>query len=98
MRSSPASREELARVVVDALRLEYRAEDLNNKSDPLDELVFIVISQMTTAPSYERVYDRLKATFPTWDNALAAGEAGIRQAIADAGLARRKASALVRIF
>jgi endonuclease III len=57
----------------------------------LDELVFIVLSQMTTGPSYERVFDRLKQALRTWDSLLYTGLNELKALIADAGLSNQKA-------
>ena len=73
------------------LKSKYGSPRLNNKDDPLDELLFILLSQMTTAPSYERVFNRLKAAFPSWDGLLAVSPKAVHKLIADAGLANQKA-------
>ncbi len=70
---------------------------LNNKVDPLDELVFIMLSQMTTGPSYERVYDRLKAAMPHWRSLIETSVADLTSLIADAGLAGQRAVRLKQI-
>ncbi len=70
---------------------------LNNKDDPLDELVFIMLSQMTTGPSYERVYDRLKAAMPHWRSLTETSVADLTSLIADAGLAGQRAVRLKQI-
>ena len=70
---------------------------LNNKDDPLDELVFIMLSQMTTGPSYERVYDRLKAAMPHWGSLTETSVADLTSLIADAGLAGQRAVRLKQI-
>lgn len=91
------AREARARRVVLALERQYGSPRLNNKDDPLDELIFILLSQMTTGPSYERVFDRLKAALGTWDRLLSVAADDIRTAISDAGLANQKAPRLVMI-
>ena len=35
----------------------YHSPRHNNKSDPVDEVIFIILSQMTTRRSYEQVYE-----------------------------------------
>lgn len=86
-----------ARRVVVALERRYGSPRLNNKDDPLDELIFILLSQMTTGPSYERVFDRLKTTLGAWDRLLSVATDDIRTVIADAGLSNQKAPRLVVI-
>ena len=70
---------------------------VNNKIDPLDELVFIILSQMTTGPSYERVYDRLKAAMPHWRSLTETSVADLTSLIADAGFAGQRAVRLRQI-
>lgn len=79
------------------LKARYRSPRLNNKDDPLDELFFILLSQMTTGPSYERVYDRLKAAVPTWSKLLEMDLTVLTALIGDAGLANQKAPRMVAI-
>src|SRR5262249_32295623 len=86
-----------ARHVVRVLEKRYGSPRLNNKDDPLDELVFILLSQMTTGPSYERVFDRLKKALQTWDRLLSTDVSEVKALIADAGLSSQKAPRLVTI-
>jgi endonuclease III len=87
-----------ARHATKLLAKTYGSPDHNNKKDPLDELVFIVLSQMTTAPSFERVYLRLRALAPRWDDVLNMPMRKFKRAIKDAGLSNQKAPRLKSIF
>ena len=80
-----------ARRVTARLTRVYGSPHHNNKLDALDELIFIVLSQMTTHVSFDRVYDRLKRRFPTWNELLAAAPADLEGVIREAGLSRQKA-------
>ena len=64
---------------------------LGNKSDPLDELVYIVLSARTGYRQFERLYDDLRHAFPTWDEVADAAVEDIEEAIREAGLARKRA-------
>jgi endonuclease III len=75
----------------------YGSPRLNNKDDPVDELFFILLSQMTTGPSYERVFDRLKAAVTAWDSLLLYTVDALQELIADAGLSNQKAPRLLAI-
>ncbi|MER9195659.1 hypothetical protein NKI13_20535 [Mesorhizobium australicum] len=79
------------------LKARYRSPRLNNKDDALDELFFILLSQMTTGPSYERVYNRLKAAVPNWSQLLKMDLTVLKALIGDAGLANQKAPRMVAI-
>ncbi|MDE0031213.1 MAG: endonuclease III [Deltaproteobacteria bacterium] len=76
------------------MKARYRSPLLNNKPDPLDELVFIVLSQMTTSPSYERVFDRLKCAMPDWRVLTETSVSDLASLIADAGLSEQRAHRL----
>ena len=80
------------------LAREYGSPSHNNKNDPLDELVFIILSQMTTSPSFERVYSRLKASASRWEDVLDIPVRELKRTIKDAGLSNQKAPRLKAIF
>lgn len=77
--------------VVRILKKHYAQVDLGNKTDPLDELIFIILSQMTTSTSYVRVFDRLKAAFPKWDTLANVHLSLLKRIVKDAGLSNQKA-------
>ena len=91
------TRRKRGRRCIDRLRRRYGSPTLNNKDDALDELVFIILSQMTTSPSYERVYGRLKAAMPHWRSLTGTSIVDLRSLIADAGLAGQRALRLKQI-
>lgn len=75
-----------------ALRLHeiYGSPRHGNKDDPLDELIFIILSQMTTHQSFNRVYDRLQATAGAWEGVLRMPLHRLESSIKDAGLSHQK--------
>ena len=75
----------------------YRSPFLNNKSDPLDELVFILLSQMTASVSYERVYERVKSAIPDWELLNDIPLSRLETLITEAGLFKHRASRLKQI-
>jgi endonuclease III len=76
----------------------YGSPNHNNKRDPVDELVFIILSQMTTFPSFERVYSRLRDAAPRWEDILNMPLRRLKRIIKDAGLSNQKAPRLKTIF
>lgn len=92
-----AGRRRRAHAVVQRLTAAFGLPRLNNKSAALDELVFIVLSQMTTGPSYERVYERLKAALPNWASLIRTPQRRLIRLIRDAGLSGQKAPRLKAI-
>lgn len=88
------TRRRRARRSVELLKLRYGSPLLNNKQDPLDELVFIILSQMTTSPSYQRVFERLKAALPDWGLLTEVSVSKLKSLISDAGLSNQRAGRL----
>lgn len=74
-----------------ALCREYRSPDLGNKTDPLDELVYIALTRQTHEKNAKRTWRSLTAAYPTWSMLLDAPEAEIANVIADGGFSRQKA-------
>lgn len=74
-----------------ALHVRYGSPNLDNKPGPLDELIFIILSQITTHPSLVRTYERLRKVYPTWEKVAAAPLHHLQRVIEGAGLSNRKA-------
>jgi len=89
------SPEAIATAASQRLQRVYGSPRHGNHDDPVDELVFIVLSQMTTQPSYERVFGRLRAVPGGWEGVAALGVEGVRALIGDGGLAGQKAPRLL---
>lgn len=79
------------------LRAEYGSPNHNNKRDPFEELVFIVLSQRTRAQSYETVFNALKRGLGRWENLLRIDEKRLRALIREGGMAKVKARRLKQI-
>lgn len=80
-----------ARAICAALDAAYGRPDLGNHLDPVDELVYILLSTMTTEANYQRSYAALRAALPTWEEVLSAPLAQVEAAITSGGLAPTKA-------
>lgn len=87
----------LAKRVTEKLRVVYESPDLGNYEEPVDELFFIILSQRTTGPSYERVFRRFKDWVGAWDNLPAKRVDSVRRVISSAGLGSQKAEWIVDI-
>lgn len=81
---------ELERLSVD-LHRSHGTPDLGNQTDPLDELVYIILSRRTNEGAYQRAYRSLRNTFPTWEEVAEAPVEDVEAAISASGLAHRKA-------
>lgn len=84
--------------VARALTRAYGAPDLGNVADPLDELIYIMISTMTTGPSFQRVFASLKSRFHSWSHALEAGVRPVKSALRPAGLSAMKARNIILLL
>jgi endonuclease III len=68
------------------------------RDDPLEELMYTILSQQNVGVVTQRLYDALKKAFPTWKQALEAGSDGIQRVLeaAGGGLAAVKAKSIHR--
>lgn len=79
------------------LERQYGSPHHGNHDDPLDELYYIVLSQMTTGPSYARVFKRLKERCRDWNALARMPLRQLKALIRDAGLSNQKAPRMVAI-
>lgn len=75
----------------------YGSPRLNNKEDPIDELYFILLSQMTTGPSYERVFVQLRESVDSWDDLVEMSLPELAEIVSEAGLVNQKAPRIIQI-
>jgi endonuclease III len=80
------------------LRQEYGQPRHCNPADPLDDLIFVVLSRMTQEVKYRRTYETLRRTMPSWGLVRDAPTGDVEQVLQDAGLARTKARHLKAIL
>lgn len=71
---------------------------LGNKEDPLEELIFIILTLKTNEANFQRVYDDLKHAFPTWESVLNADLRELKEAIKTGGLSNQKAPRIKTIL
>ncbi len=75
----------------------YEESRLGNKRNPLDELIYIILSIQTNEARYQEVYRRFRARFPRWSDLLTARLDSIALAIVAGGLSAQKARHLKAI-
>ena len=80
------------------LRMVYGQPRHFNPDDPLDDLIFIVLSRMTQEIKYVRTYSRVRDSFPTWDAVRDAPPDELEALIREAGLAPTKAAQIRSIL
>ena len=73
-----------------ALRKTYGTPRFGNPADPLDDLIFITLSNKTTPRTARNTYRRLRARFEEWDLVLSASPARLRCLLKPAGLSAIK--------
>ena len=83
--------------VLTRLRDAYGSPNLGNYPDPVDELFFIILSQRTTGPSYERVFRQFKEIVSDWETLPERGVPWVREVISRAGLGHQKAKHMVGV-
>lgn len=79
------------RRVAKLLATKYKLSRLGNKSKPLDELAYVLLSLRTLESKYQAVYAAFKRRFPRWEEVADANLAHLASAISVGGLARQKA-------
>lgn len=84
--------------IVRRLENEYSSPRLNNPYDPVDEIIFILLSQKTDEAKHLDAYLRLKHLFPDWSLLVRAPISTIEDAIKGAGMGKRRAVLLKRML
>ncbi|HEV7902581.1 MAG TPA: hypothetical protein VGO96_01975 [Pyrinomonadaceae bacterium] len=82
------------RYIIQNLERAYGVPQNTRRSDPLDMLIEIILSQATSDTNSRRTFAALKRRFPTWDAALRARESTIARTIQSGGLANQKAAVI----
>lgn len=72
----------------------YGTPRLGNKDDPVDELVYIILSRKTREDAYQTVFEQLKKEFRDWDELLASPRKKVERLVRPGGLPVRKADSL----
>ncbi len=99
-RSAEAAARERYRIeeIEQRLRTAYGQPRHFNPTDPLDDLIFLVLSRMTQETKYVRTYSRLRSSLSTWYAVRDASPDELEALIHEAGLARTKAAQIQEIL
>jgi endonuclease III len=76
----------------------YGTPSHHNKQNPLDELVFIILSAQTEEYTYLQTYEQLSCAYPAWSGLSTADEECIAEIIRPGGLYIKKSRQLKAIF
>jgi len=73
------------------LEFQYGSPNHNNKKDPLDEMIFILLSRRTRKLHYEKTFEILKQNYPSWELVAEAPSSELFKIIRKAGLGKKRA-------
>jgi endonuclease III len=93
-RVSNAERRKIVERVCRTLEKTYGRPRLGNPTEPLDDLVYIIISNKTPPDRAVRLYETLKATYESWDDVLRRGYEELERVLTPGGLVKAKAPQL----
>jgi len=91
---SPEHIEEIER----RLRLAYGHPRHHNPEDPLDDLIFLILSRMTQEVKYRRTYSALRAELPDWAGVRDAPVGVLEEILGDAGLGPTRSRQILSIL
>ncbi|MEP6925105.1 MAG: endonuclease III [Pyrinomonadaceae bacterium] len=86
------------RYIIQNLESTFGTPTLQPKSDPLEMLIRVVLSQATTDVLSERTFNTLKENFATWEDVLRAETASIADSIKLGGLSNQKAKVIKELL
>jgi len=89
---SKRSRGQLIRRVCDALETRYRNPRHRNPKNPLDDLIYIILSNKTGQSRAVSVYTALKNKFESWDELCRRRNSVLERILRPAGLSRIKSA------
>ncbi len=89
--SPPATRRRHVRRICKNLSQAYPVTRFGNPRDPLDDLIFILLSNRSTSTVSRRVYSDAKAAFPSWDGVLERSVRQLSAILRPVGLAKKRA-------
>lgn len=84
--------------VASLLEAQYHTPDLGNQQDPLDEIIFIVLTNRVIFQNYAKTWDALKSSFPDWAAVMAAEEGELQEVISIGGLSKQKSKTIKGIL
>ena len=74
------------------------AEELDNKPDPLDEAIYIILTFQTDIERARSVWKELRSAFPDWEGLLDAPVGRVARVLRAGGLHKQKARTIKRLI
>ncbi len=93
-RITSAGRAQAVRRVCELLEQTYGRPRFGNPTNPIDDLVYIVLSNRTSPETAQSVYERLKVLLGKWETMPKIHVAVVQRALQPAGLSKVKAKQL----
>jgi endonuclease III len=72
--------------------------ELENKPDPLDEAIYIILSFQTDLARFKTTWSRLRAAYPSWEAVKRAPECDVARVLREGGLHKQKALTIRRLL
>lgn len=72
--------------------------DLGNKSDALDEAIYIILSFQTDLARFGATWSKLRRVYPTWEKVERASSSDIAVVLREGGLQQQKARTIQRLL
>ncbi len=82
------------REVARILAVLHGTPDLGNKANPVDELIYIILSRRTREDAYEAAFTTLKERFATWEELLDSNPANVQKLVRPAGLETKRVATI----
>lgn len=89
-RKSPKNRSRIVSRVCKLLKKEYGTPRLGNPRDPIDDLIYIIITNKTSPKTAQRIFSTLKKEFRGWNEILEKHYTKLRVILKPAGLSHIK--------
>src|SRR5437868_511978 len=89
-RTTAAKRIARVKDVCSILRASYGMPQFGNPTDPLDDLIYVIVSTRTSLEVAQRVFTALKTEYRVWDEVLATRRSKLRRILRPAGLSEKK--------
>jgi endonuclease III len=84
-------------MVCKKLQRDYGTPRLGNPANPLDDLIYIIISNRTLSVVAHRVYEEIKKHFKSWDEVILS-KSILRKFLEPAGLSALKSKQIVDLL
>ncbi|MBZ0089028.1 MAG: hypothetical protein K8H90_01485, partial [Thermoanaerobaculia bacterium] len=72
--------------------------ELDNKRDPLDEAIYIILSFQTDLARFRSTWSKLRAAYPSWDALECASARDVAHVLRDGGLHKQKTRTIRRLL